>query len=319
MSRAQEYRLRSFEMAHVRPHIERFEELGRGNWLNNVYFPSAWPEGALRLFLLREASNWIRMGQQCGYFSAELAPLPIGQIRLPRSDWGILGVDVSHLDQMRIQSLWSQDWTTLDGGDAFGEELTLAMEDLTDDRLEFLRLFFFSEETEWAEKLVELAAFARVVDGSKPPFSAELIDQVDKVAWALQGPESTLHEFHGFPADWRVQGVLGRSEMLRAESLEGYRNTISTAVEWNLIGELPDDMAKHELDERANTAAEQILEDANARRAEEAKAGTAEDSNGSNRGTVIGEDTGKVTGEKEDRMEEKPKFRQSGGDDIESS
>ncbi|MHA7209550.1 hypothetical protein [Arthrobacter sp. MDT1-65] len=242
MSRAQEYRLRSFEAAYVQP-LLRFIE----NDSTNQEEPSG---GNLRLLLLREMANWIDMGQWCGYFSSNIQRLSIKHgihdIREVTQD--LNKFDEDRMDLVNCSWVLQDDPRSLSFDGSFGEAIQASMEDLTDERMEFLRLYLFSSSTEWEHAVGEVAVVAEEVALGRRRIPQRMMD---RVTWAFHGPESELRlESVALPSDWRVAPIYEIcSDNRRELQLEFYRakivdhfildlvNPISSAKSESMVGE----------------------------------------------------------------------------------
>ncbi|WP_211882359.1 hypothetical protein [Pseudarthrobacter albicanus] len=198
MSRAQEYRLRSFEAAYVEPQIQFLDDHYGRAWTDVKDDPHGRSgEGVLHLFLLREAVNWIQFGRLHGFFSPDLDPFPIP------FDWSS-GLELpfsGEISQERLYDIWSKDWGRTSIDRTFDEALTVATDALSDERLEFLRLYLFADESEWEHKVSELEDSQNLLQASEKDPSRE--ERMDSVAWAFQGAESDL-PYLGCPSDWRA-------------------------------------------------------------------------------------------------------------------
>lgn len=250
MSRAQEYRLRAFEAAYVQPNLDFFGERPGLVWeaLSHTYGTS---EGTLRLFLLREASNWIDMGRQCGYFSRDLEPLAtdadgfnvsgatfdIGERgfsrRLPSLEEFVSKWD---LNPDRLYLLWGVNWERFKESDLFDEALSSAVENLRSvDYLEFLRLLLFAEDGEWKERTDDLAQLQSALEGGvQPPFPQWLMD---RIAWAFHGLNTEL-EIVGCPSDWRASPITELRYDRRVGELRRWRLKIVEHVGRLLINDV---------------------------------------------------------------------------------
>lgn len=203
VSRVQDYRLRSFEMTYVQPRLRFLDERGlRGpGWLDVPHDPTGHVD--LQMYLLREAANWIDLGRACGYFSSELDPVPIVLF----DNYQIRGIHMGFPNHNEEQmELLFVDWEAVgrehraDFADRFDDDLRVATEDLTDDRLEFLRLYLFAADSEWNERVAELEAILGVLEITQAKIPNRMMDLV---TWALQGPESALRAQETLPSDWR--------------------------------------------------------------------------------------------------------------------
>lgn len=192
-------------------------------------------EGILRMFLLRESTNWIQMGRQYEFFSTDLEPFPIRFGRLegyglsPDSSVGQIPFS-GELNYKSLNDVWFKDWSRAraDTYMAFDEALMEAMDALSQDRLEFLRLYLFADDAEWKDKIAELAVIQSLLEGGeRSAFPGEFMDGV---TWAFDGLESDL-DHYGYPSDWRATSFSDiRLDSARAESLGGILHSIESSV-----------------------------------------------------------------------------------------
>jgi hypothetical protein len=178
--------------------------------------------------LLVEAQLWVELGQEVGYFA--------GSEESRAGGW----LDPSVRDARGwFAGLFRQE------GDApseltvaeFGVALAEAREDLTPERSEFLALFYFSDDAEWEQRLDEVVDFARTFR-QRPGLSLPG-EEVDRIAWSLEGPESGIVPRPGafLPADWRGQSPRafdpdgsGAPQRDRFDALMEVRERISVAA-----------------------------------------------------------------------------------------
>jgi hypothetical protein len=164
------FRLRAFEV----------------DWVARL--PSA-PHG-LAALLSAEADNWIVLGQRLGYFADNVD----AQRRA-----GSLSKDVqSLLDGALDDSL------ERDAGD-FARQLSAAQEDLTPERLRFLRVTLFADRSEWNFFVREAGEVARLLIDE--PTRSIPQDTIDEVAWVLEGRESIIDGQPAWPAYWRSRAM----------------------------------------------------------------------------------------------------------------
>lgn len=218
MSRIQDYRLRAFEAAYVRPHLDFLEQYDGNEWpWRDLYeYVAPFSEASIRLFLLVEAAAWIDLGKDALYFSDDLLPLleqshRAGSIR----DLSYLGAEDT---TFVVEKGWQSD---LHG--PFDEVLLNAMEDLTRDRQEFLRLYLFAEEAEWRDRVGQLEFFLQTLQRSRLNRFPE--EELDTVSWAFTGPETTLH-VAGLPCDWRSVSLSDIPEAEEAEEADDRARTL---------------------------------------------------------------------------------------------
>lgn len=230
MTRAQDYRLRSFEVAYVKPRLQFFDDrrLRANAWYERPVDPTG--EVDLQMMLLREAANWIDMGRWCGYFSGYLTP---DQIQFGGRDIRDIYPWYQHLDPRR-QDVVSYDWrfrTEPPEGlvEHFGESLRTAMDDLTDDRLEFLRVFLFTTDAEWEFRTAELNLLVKALAAGYEHFDEQF---VDSLTWAFHGPQSDLRpQQQRLPSDWRADPLYDlRARESRRVTLESFRGMIEAFV-----------------------------------------------------------------------------------------
>lgn len=181
-------------------------------------------EASLRVFLLMETTKWIELGRNARSIAKHLEPLLGSYDR-----WGFDDLDMPVLAPTTMElPLVQKSWAAHKQGSPFDEVLATAMGDLTDDRLEFLRLYLFVDDAEWLARVRELDRFRRMLSGSPGPFPDELMD---KVSWALQGPESTSSRT-GLPSDWRSVSIMNapESDARARTTLREIRGEIETYV-----------------------------------------------------------------------------------------
>lgn len=232
MSRAEEYRLRAFEAAYVEPHVRFLENVvPHWSWTDIHVIEAASSEASLRTFLLLEASEWIELGTEAGYFATYLKPL--FALPAPSSIWSWYRsthatlVPSSPIDPPKPRHWWYY-YDQLYQRSYFDDALTTAVSDLTPDRLEFLRLYLFADDSEWLAKIRQLDDFRHLLYSNAGPFPDDL---VDTVSWALKGPDITMRSA-GVPSDWRASTVLAVPRMVdRARLLESIRADIAASVQ----------------------------------------------------------------------------------------
>lgn len=248
MGRAEEYRLRAFEAAYIHPHLEFLDEYVRPGWSwtdMRLLEPES-SEASLRAFLLLEAAEWIELGRSAGYFPKYLEPIfpapkhsDISDLKLP----ALVAIAAGTLNFPLIRNSWRPHRH----GPPFDEVLASAMSDLTSARLEFLRLYLFTDDAQWLAKVGELQVFENLLFRSLDlgPFPDETID---RLSWALQGPETTLLRT-GLPSDWRASSIMERTDLLdRAITLSQIREDIRVRVESTVDEEIEDEFRQDTAD-----------------------------------------------------------------------
>lgn len=215
------YRLRAFEAGFIAPRLKTVRqsldlEEHAIPWTTAAGRDSKLSHLIIQLCLLREAAEWVREGRRVGYFSSSIEPLPIV----------LEGKDIIQLDELKLfmkgQSENIANVATDPSEDSaasnFGTMLHDAIEDLTEDRIEFLRLVVLTDENEWHNSLEMLRLFNDDVesqlsrngtkrDGARS-VSLQVSSQVDALSWALSGPESNLAPSK-MPSDWRSDAEIG--------------------------------------------------------------------------------------------------------------
>ena len=157
-----QFRLRAFEQDWVLPLLDEVDGL--------VETDSA---RRLDLALLLEARLWRSLGVRTGYF----AGAPEIDLDAPLGDLGEFAEIVEAAEYTRS---WIQ------RADRFGDLLAQALDDLTPERRELLRIVYFAEEEEWQRRIVEVRRLAHAV--AERPSSSMPPGWVDRVAWAIEGP-----------------------------------------------------------------------------------------------------------------------------------
>ncbi|SFU10850.1 hypothetical protein [Arthrobacter sp. ov118] len=195
------------------PQILFFEQNYGRLWPDEKY--EVWPqrsydegairsgEAVLRLFLLREAANWVELGRKLEFFSSDVEPTPIS-FELPYGLQGLASrVWGGKVNSRRFRDVWSRDWgrAELPLAIPFDDALMAAMDNLSEERLEFLRLYLFADEREWDYKVSQIE-IAQILLGSRER-SAYREARMDEMAWAFGGTDPVL-EFLGYPSDWRA-------------------------------------------------------------------------------------------------------------------
>jgi hypothetical protein len=177
----------------------------------------------LNSVLLAEAERWISIGQRVGYFAeASLAAMP----------------DKEEFDE----TLYFDDGADqlMTDPRMFAYDLNVAREDLSYAREELLLLLHFADEAEWELGLRQASALAEELE--RRPWLTLPPQEVDALAWCLDGAELEASTDLPSPADWRIR-------TLRSEA---------AAARWNAIGEVRTAIAAtmHRLDNDENTPAE---------------------------------------------------------------
>ncbi|MDQ0690010.1 hypothetical protein [Arthrobacter sp. W4I7] len=246
MTAIQEYRLRVFELAAIEPHIRFFtenpglassmrawfEEWAVFDWsvedrawqirggtaeqgddgitpppggagLFELRTSSPSDIGLLHLCLLSEAKDWVIVGGQLGYFPTEAAP-----------ETDIEGLGAVEAYKGKLQSYYmgvtdfeAQNDPGFDDGDAFGVALQEMIEDLTDDRMEYLTLVMFAPRYIWTTRIGQVKKLAATVaarpDAALPP------EVMENVAWVFLGPPeerfSRIQPESKWPSAWRME------------------------------------------------------------------------------------------------------------------
>lgn len=209
------YRLRAFEAGFIVPRLKIVQQsLNQDesaiSWTRADGRDSKLSHVLIQLCLLREAAEWVREGRSLGYFSSLIDPLPIV----------LNGKDVSRLDELEFFMQGPTENTAHELPQSLADKAALAfdirlhnaIEDLTDDRIEFLRLIIFTNENEWQHSLEMLRSFNDEMEskislhnrapGGAPSTFLHTSSQVDALSWAFSGAESYLPPSK-LPSDWR--------------------------------------------------------------------------------------------------------------------
>lgn len=142
------------------------------------------PIGAL---LIAELVDWQVLGLNRGFFEGE-----------PRFRRALNRSEVLKLYNKLPRAHERSDNERRQSHNAIQDSLVAAVEDLTPERLEFVRLLVAATDDEFGERIGGLYEVAELVASRSP---GEAI-QVGEVDWALSGRESTLGGWSG-PAGWR--------------------------------------------------------------------------------------------------------------------
>lgn len=218
------YRLRAFESGIVHPLIRQlaapeqrlkdliFDTSGEPRWRVST---GSLSQGLVHLSLLCEAHEWIKLGQEVGYFPSNGASnLLVGGIRI--EDW-LGGVNVLFQGKLQISAS-----KTFSSEDPFDTALSRAWDCLTDYRPEYLRLVIFADDEEWERRLDDLGGVVVLLENEP----LKLIDStiLDRLGWAFYGYDSDLVPC-GVPSDWRSSPLLPIVESVprRVAQLEGIR------------------------------------------------------------------------------------------------
>ncbi len=208
----------------------------------------------LRYALALEAQRWLAIGEHVGYFAS--APIS-GMVELPQLAWILNdgGSQTAHASEFDIHE--------------FGRALSEAQADLTPERREFLRLICFAAPSEWKARLSEISQLSRNL--SRRPDLILSYEQVDRVAWGLEGGESNISRGpQDLPAGWRSNSfseVARRSPEagLRLGALDEVRAAIASTAE--RAAEVP--VHPEEVKARTTRLATQRLQRTDARRIRE--------------------------------------------------
>lgn len=241
MTRVQEYRLRVFEAAFIEPSTRFFNDqpglaLRMDRWFDGSQdtipagdSPSSL--GLLRSCLLAEAGNWVTVGRRLEYFpEAAKVTLDVEGLRLE-----------NHRRKLEAAFLGESDFESkhdmgIRDGDEFGYSLLGMIEDLTDERMEYLRLMMFATNGEWEARLKRAQTLAENValrpDAAVPP------EVIQDVAWMFYGPEDEPAQMSNAlserPSAWRTRvGSRGwdRTEYSRLLSFSECRKLFEIAAQ----------------------------------------------------------------------------------------
>lgn len=229
------FRLRAFESRFIVPILNYFEEhphdqahARRSEFMLSIQAgetPDFGREhervvpGLLRILLLAEGRLWIQRGIEIGYFSPRVEPLAA-----PEDDIGTAG-----LEALGVLLRMLGDSYPFSEADAteFPENLSDAIEDLTDSRLDFLGLTLLVSKDFWKIRMAELRDLASILrDRPDVTLSSRFMD---RVSWAFQGPEAKLLP-SGLPSDWRAAATERNPEWARLQELEEVRLEILQAA-----------------------------------------------------------------------------------------
>jgi hypothetical protein len=174
----------------VRPGAFRFHAFLEG-WILPIeahlgYSARDWhgsAAGRLNATLVEEGYEWIRVGQEVGYFDA---------------------VDVErahpHLGAEAHDRV-AADPSAIDGPEQFGWLLSEAQDDLSEPRRDFLESMLFADARTFRERLAPAETLAEQLLGDPQlRFSDEVVDQIQ---WLLDGSKSGLDDQPSTPASWR--------------------------------------------------------------------------------------------------------------------
>lgn len=242
------YRLRAFENNFVKPILSYLEqepflelEAQRTLFFEGLLTRSGEPGplgdqsaaasvGLMQARLLAEASDWIRIGLDIGYFSPEIDPIPLS--------FG--GIDFHH-DRRLLQAFWQarrrHDRPRVYDVDqlTFERDLTAATEQL-DDRgnMELLRLLYFANQREWEERLELLVELASNLE--RRPEASYSDALMEELRWAFfEDFDPTLYPYKLGPSSWRdirqFTPLSGGSGAGRFDQLSAVRDRIAAAAE----------------------------------------------------------------------------------------
>lgn len=147
-----------------------------------------WRYRALASVLAAEADRWFQLGSETGYFAgADSLELGRGEVAEANLEFET----ASYFPSFGIPIEAPQ----------FGEQLNLAWEDLTRDRIEFLSLLMFGSDALWSQNVGALEAFAEALEEQllwQPPQ-----EYLTMISWSLRGADSEAGS-PGSPALWRL-------------------------------------------------------------------------------------------------------------------
>lgn len=231
------YRLRAFEAGFIEPRIQNFREQPQlekmvVQWSHTDPVTSLMSHLLVQLRILREAAEWIDQGKEAGYFSTSIVPHPIavGQTDVR---------DLTELDLFLANRTLIPDpleFRTREPDEtAFESRLHSAVEDLTHDRVEFLRLSIFADDQDWNSVLRDMWELAgRIEDELKSenqsfgPETTNISESAARLSWAFNGSESELEHPAG-PAGWRSANTLASErETARVVAFERARITLGS-------------------------------------------------------------------------------------------
>lgn len=222
-----EYRLRAFEQQWVGQLLE-IQDADDGWWLDSAvewvlsgghFGPDRRPQpdpaanGAsqalLSLFLLKEATEWIDVGRAEGYFDPDAEPRAIRlSLKNPAAGRTVLDMREPIVAWSHLKNSVPIGPRVPAGGPSFALALQLAIDDLSEARMEHLRLLCFAPEAEWQRELSRVRDLGALI--AELPNAALSDDAVDGLRWALSGSDSDLPATE-LPSDWRSPQALHRS------------------------------------------------------------------------------------------------------------
>jgi hypothetical protein len=203
------------------------------DWMNTLNHSlwklkrSGWELDMIEEILLVETSRWVLLGQESGYFPEVPTPLT----DRPGARRGVPEVDEFFGRPEIVQG------RTDFAAELIGAQLELARED----RLLFLHLMFFADDSEW---IFRLSAAQTLASGLlDQPWRPLPIALVESMSWFLTGAESSAQRTN-CPANWRLYtpfGEVAGERAARAEErwsqLKSIREEIRATVE--LAAEAP--------------------------------------------------------------------------------
>jgi len=146
--------------------------------------------GRLSATLVEEGYEWIRIGQEVGYFD-------------------VVDVERAHPHLgAEPRNRVAADSSGIDGPEQFAWLLSEAQDDLSRPRRDFLESMVFADERTFRERLAPAETLARQLsDDPQLRFSDEVVDQIQ---WLLDGSESDLDDQPSTPASWRGANLVRR-------------------------------------------------------------------------------------------------------------
>lgn len=216
---ARRFRTRAFISKVIAPRLSKALEQSEEQFLEALFIPLAlmppvdaiesefWPHvgggqawRSLNALLAFEILTWFSEGQSIGYFSPRADPLdwlPENQDRDIQWLVSITGEQVR--EYARALNLFGMSGVG-PGEMVFESMLFAAVEELSEDSQERLRLKYFASDVEWDFKMQELLDFIRILE-QRPDLSLPE-DRVDLVAWALTTDRNST-VLHHSPSAWR--------------------------------------------------------------------------------------------------------------------
>lgn len=146
------------------------------------------------LTLVYESEDWLEIGQATGFFS------PGAEYR--RSVEIFEGLE----GRTRAQSYSDAKLIPLA---EFSSAIDQAMDDLTDDRLEHLRLLLFAPDREWQLRIARLETIVDLFASNREIRLPPAV--VDDIEWALSGAETDVRSVR-LPCAWRTADSLASTD-----------------------------------------------------------------------------------------------------------